>query len=457
MDLYKASLASLVVANGGLGYLQYRSGQKGDRSSSSVELEYVDVDTGKERASDPADDVKTVWNFKLIFMSVYALVMGADWLQGPYQYALYKDERQLPEQMVAALFAVGFVCAGISASIVGSFADKYGRRQMCLVFCVLYWLSCITKISDSVAILFVGRVLGGVSTTLLYSVFEAWMIHEHISRDLENKGLPQNQILSQMTTCSSVVAIIAGVVGHILVDIFGTNLAPFMASAVCLSLAFVLILRLWSENYGSQASEATNAGGLGGGSSIRSIMKDKRIVSLGVITCLFEGTMYLFVFFWSAALKSARALVRSDSPPPFGLIFSTFMCAMMLGSQISSLFGGKVTVPSVVQSLSVTLLVASTTLSAAVYFTSEFVTLWSFCFFEMCVGLYFPAIGYLRGQLVHGGIRGYVYGLLRLPLNVFVFVALMLTQEGQEHRGNVFLICSALLIVATVVTLRCVN
>lgn len=116
---------------------------------------------------------------------------------------------------------------------------------MCLVFCVLYWLSCITKISNSVMILFVGRVLGGVSTTLLYSVFEAWMIHEHISRDLENKGLPQNQILSQMTTCSSVVAIIAGVVGHILVDIFGTNLAPFMASAACLAVAFVLILRLW--------------------------------------------------------------------------------------------------------------------------------------------------------------------------------------------------------------------
>lgn len=140
--------------------------------------------------------------------------------------------------------------------------------------------------------------------------------------------------------------------------------------------------------------------------------------------------MYLFVFFWSAALKSARALVRSDSPPPFGLIFSTFMCAMMLGSQVSTVFGGKVTVPSVVQSLAVTLLVASMTLSLAVSCTSEFVTLWAFCIFELCVGLYFPAIGYLRGQLVHGGIRGYVYGLLRLPLNAFVFVALMLTQEG---------------------------
>lgn len=71
------------------------------------------------------------------------------------------------------------------------------------------------------------------------------MIHEHSSRNLENKGLPQNEILSQMTTCSSVVAILAGVVGHILVDIFHTNLAPFLASAACLAAAFVLILRFW--------------------------------------------------------------------------------------------------------------------------------------------------------------------------------------------------------------------
>lgn len=81
MDLYKASLASLVVANGGLGYLQYRSVNKGNLGSSSVELEYAEVDNGKERDSEPADDAKTVWHFKIIFMSVYALVMGADWLQ----------------------------------------------------------------------------------------------------------------------------------------------------------------------------------------------------------------------------------------------------------------------------------------------------------------------------------------------------------------------------------------
>lgn len=88
MDLYKASLASLVIANAGLGYLQYKSGKHANRSSSSVELHCVDVDNGKETLLESSDDVKAAWNFKLTFLSVYGLVMGADWLQVrrcPYQ------------------------------------------------------------------------------------------------------------------------------------------------------------------------------------------------------------------------------------------------------------------------------------------------------------------------------------------------------------------------------------
>lgn len=165
-------------------------------------------------------------------------------------------------------------------------------------------------------------------------------------------------------------------------------------------------------------------------------MKDRRMVALGLIICFFEGTMYLFVYFWAPALKSARALVYgSDSPPPFGLIFSIFMCAMMLGSQLTTISGaqGKVTVASVITTLSVVLLAASMVFSVSILDigSSELATLWAFSFFEGCVGYYWPSIGYLRGELVHGGIRGQVYGLLRLPVNLFVFCALILTQDGK--------------------------
>ncbi|CAN8101940.1 unnamed protein product [Discula destructiva] len=458
MDIYNSAFAAFFFANAGAGFLQYRSSKRLGQSS-SVELGHEDEGDGKCAGDEQTDDSRTAWNFKLNFLSVYSLVMGSDWLQGPYQYALYKDERQLPEQTIGFLFAVGFLSAAASASYVGFLADKHGRRQMCLAFCIMYSLSCLTKISRSLPILFVGRALGGVSTTLLYSVFEAWMVHEHSSRGLHRMGLPLNEILGQMATCSSLGAIAAGVLGQVLVDLFGTNVAPFLGSIVLLGLAFLLVLRRWPENYGTQSDEhQTASDGIGGGTGIRSIAKDGRIVAIGLITCLFEGTMYLFVFFWTPGLESARALVHADSPPPFGLVFSTFMCAMMLGSQIATISGaaGKVTVASVAQTLMIVLLVASVVLPISMLnmMTSEFVTLWGFCIYELCVGMYFPAIGYLRGELVHGGIRGRVYGLLRLPLNVFVFFALLLTQEGEQHRGIVFVTCSGLLIIASFVASR---
>ena len=50
---------------------------------------------------------------------------------------------------------------------------------MAIMFGVLYGLSCITKLWGNFYVLLLGRLLGGVSTSLLFSVFESWMVYEH--------------------------------------------------------------------------------------------------------------------------------------------------------------------------------------------------------------------------------------------------------------------------------------
>ena len=67
----------------------------------------------------------------------------------------------------------------IVGTFVGGLADRFGRKANCILFGVLYTLSCATKHFDDFWILMLGRVLGGVSTSILYSAFEAWMVHEH--------------------------------------------------------------------------------------------------------------------------------------------------------------------------------------------------------------------------------------------------------------------------------------
>jgi MFS family permease len=163
------------------------------------------------------------------------------------------DEKGLAESLVALLFMVGFLSGGISASFAGSFADRFGRKSACLAYCILYSLSCLTLLGDNIVILFLGRILGGMSGTLLYSVFESWLVAEFNGLMLDDQsGSILSGIFSKMTMLNSVVAIVAGVMAEWLVRATGTAKAPFMASMACLSLAFLVISKTWSENYGAR-------------------------------------------------------------------------------------------------------------------------------------------------------------------------------------------------------------
>lgn len=165
--------------------------------------------------------------------------------QGPYIYTLYKDEKGLEESVVAALFLTGFGSAAISATIIGSLADKFGRRFACVGFCLIYTLSCMSTLLDDLIILFVGRMLGGIATTLMYSVFESWMVTEYHRRHLDESSLTLSSMFGLMTTLNSSVAIGAGLLGQLAVSFSKTKTSPFMVAIVSLGTAAWLMLRGW--------------------------------------------------------------------------------------------------------------------------------------------------------------------------------------------------------------------
>jgi MFS family permease len=146
---------------------------------------------------------------------------------------IYIDEKGLPEETVAFLFLIGFVSAGIAASFTGTFADRHGRRTS------------LTLLTDNIYVLFFGRVLGGISGTLLWSVFESWLVAEFNKLMLEEADTALSAIFSMMTTSNTCVAIVAGLIAEWLVRITGTAKAPFLLSAGCLSLAFLAISKYW--------------------------------------------------------------------------------------------------------------------------------------------------------------------------------------------------------------------
>lgn len=80
-----------------------------------------------------------------------------------------------------------------------------------------YSLSCLTKHSGDFWILLLGRLLGGVSTSLLFSAFESWLVAEHFSRGYSESLL--NETFSKAVFLGAgLMAIISGLVGNVLVE-----------------------------------------------------------------------------------------------------------------------------------------------------------------------------------------------------------------------------------------------
>jgi MFS transporter, MFS domain-containing protein family, molybdate-anion transporter len=111
--------------------------------------------------------------FQRLFFIVYFPALFSDWLQGPYVYKLY-SHYGFAEAQIAVLYVVGFAASILFGTSTGPLADRFGRKLMCVCFAVLYSICCFTKLSPDYFTLLFGRILGGVSTSMLFSSFEAW-------------------------------------------------------------------------------------------------------------------------------------------------------------------------------------------------------------------------------------------------------------------------------------------
>ena len=61
------------------------------------------------------------------YLVVYLLAFFADWLQGPYVYALYASYG-FSEARIAFLFVAGFGSSAVIGTVAGGLADRVGRR-----------------------------------------------------------------------------------------------------------------------------------------------------------------------------------------------------------------------------------------------------------------------------------------------------------------------------------------
>lgn len=179
-----------------------------------------------------------VSSFRRTFLSIYLVVMSPEWFSGPYLWSLLRDDKGLEESMVVALYATAYTSAAVSALIVGFLADRFGRRKAALAQCVIHSAACLTVIfgGTCLPVLFLGRVLAGMALTLLWTVFESWMVTEWNTRGLEEEeGGGLSEMFAMMTTWNCASAILGGVFCHCMVSVLGSKLWPFGTGIVSLA------------------------------------------------------------------------------------------------------------------------------------------------------------------------------------------------------------------------------
>ncbi len=262
----------------------------------------------------------------------------------------------------------------------------------------------------------------------------------------------------------------------------GGCLGPFDVSLLALIAVGFFASNLWEENYGgtkkggdtnnnknnsknnsdyddpagaaeedddSKGDKSTAASALRG--AFDTTIRSSDILSCGIISSLFEGSMYIFVFFWSPAMIKLSKADLADGEEfeglPFGIIFSTFMVCCMVGSSIFSI-AMETMKPEQLAVIAFSMAsFAFLIMSSSNSTTSTFL---SMNVFEVCVGMYFPSMGTMKGMIVPEDKRAAIYTLFRIPLNFIVLFSLL--TDLTPHVS--FVLCGLMMVVATMVQWR---
>lgn len=366
--------------------------------------------------------------FRNNYLVVYALMMAGDWLQGPYVYALYKHYGYSTGD-IGKLFIAGFGASMIFGTIVGSLADRYGRKRAALTYVATYIASCITKHWSDYGVLMLGRFFGGIATSLLFTAFESWLVSEHFARNYDSDWL-NGTFSKAIFIGNGLVSIIAGLLANYLVTDMGLGpVAPFDAAATFLAIGGAIIASTWTENKGAATENASLEASFRAASN--AIFNDKKVLYLGAMQSLFEAAMYSFVFLWTPALSPNEEII------PHGMIFATMMVACMIGSSIAGqLLAEKDLRPekymqyvflasaaSLSLPIFVNMLPFPQTAGNSITLEGQIIML-GFLVFEGLVGIFWPSMMKMRATYVPEDIRSTVMNCFRIPLNLFVCIVL---------------------------------
>merc|ERR1712196_10438 len=264
--------------------------------------------------------------------------------------------------------------------------------------------------------------MGGVATSLLYCVFESWMIAAHNERGYPGKLLGSTFNLAWGLNYP--VAIIVALLCQATSKLPHGFVADFEASLLVLFIMVLVICFYWSENYGTETT-SIKQNFLEG---LRGFNASWNVKMLSIIQTFFEGSMFVFVRFWWSILHEAHGKQQYEA----SAVFALFMINCMIGTELLGLM--KLIMSKKLISILNCAIAATSLFLVAFKWTPINAFYWKlmlFCIYEICVGIYFNVMTDLRFELVDDSVRATVTALCRVPLN-FIVTGLLLSNVSSQ-------------------------
>jgi len=452
-----------------------------------LEPEYIEHEVvPPDKTVDDEATKSSFTTLRATYLLITLVIMLADGLQGTHLYVLYEGYGF----SVASLYCLGFVTGGLCSPITGPLVDKLGRKKAAILYCVLEMFINMLEQYPLLWGLIASRMIGGFTTNLLSTVFEAWLDTEYRRRGFDKEKY--EIIMRDAVIVSNSAAIFSGYMAHVLAKHYGA-VGPFEGAVTCTGIALAVVVFFWSENYGS--SEDQDARNMVGylKEAATAFKNDSKMLRIGVIQGLTMGSIQTFIFLWAPALRTLSESspagtwgldVKGD--PAYGLIFGAYMAAGVVGGLVAPYIrrGVSVLLSPIVETADTVETeiegegkvkvrpMAVEFLAALCYFVSGLLllvpwllstgrpeafsrTLVAFLIFEFLIGVFLPCEGVIRSLYFPANARASIMVLPRIIVNVAVSFGVVST-----NFVSLWTACAAvafLLIVSAVLQLSLIS
>mmetsp|Transcript_84527 Transcript_84527/g.262476 ORF Transcript_84527/g.262476 Transcript_84527/m.262476 type:complete len:471 (+) Transcript_84527:107-1519(+) len=297
------------------------------------------------------ETTKAFRDYRFSFLLACGCLASAEAFTLPYGQALFHQFGWRTEE-VQIMFGVAILPHLIVCFQVGAIADRYGRKQSCLLCCVLLMAMVVCSHIRAFWMMVTGIFLTNITSLTFTTAPESWLVHEHVVQ----RGL-SGGLLGHMFACMFVTRSAALVATSYTASIvFGQNGGPiFEGSSIHVggvhrlfdlgllmsAVALGLIATRWNESTASLGKDAEGhvAYML---EAKKVILSDRRVALLGAGVACFAASRLIFMQHWFISLHvvSSEAGVMQDLSRTLRL-HSVALMSGMLGAVLYSMVSAR--------------------------------------------------------------------------------------------------------------------